>query len=198
MSKDFKKLTYKNYITLQDKTEVDTIAQYVKPNHQLFLKDNILNPKYNPLSMMTFNEYIFLSSPPQNKKYTSPQTKDISAINIPFISFPILYKIGLNDILNLKYLNIVATLKWIVQQMQHIQKAEETIFRGTDLEWERAGGKDMSRFKFYNLINFVSNSDITKEAQVKQLPYYQILVYADYKKSQGRIEKKMMDNAKKK
>ena len=194
----FEKLTYRQYILLKDKNEVDTLSQYVKVNEKLYLDNSILRPKYNPLSMMTFNEYIYLSSPPQDEKYRSKDTENMSAINIPFISFPILYKIGLNDILRLKYFNVVATLKWIVQEMLKIQKAEETIFKGTDLEWERAGGKDMSRFKYYNLINFVSNSDITKEAQVKQLPYYQVLVYADFKKSQARIEKKMMDNARKK
>lgn len=144
---------------------------------------------------MTFNEYIYLSSPPQDPKYITKETKNLPSINIPFISFPILYKVGIQQILSLKYFNVVASLKWIVEQMGLIHKAEQTIFKGTDLEWERAGGKDMERFKYYNLINFVSNSDITKEAQVKQLPYYQILVYADFKKSQARIEKKMMENS---
>ena len=191
----FEKLTYRQYILLKDKGDVDTIAQYVKADQNLYLNNKMYRPVYNPLSMMTFNEYIYLSSPPQQKKYISEQTKNLPAINIPFISFPLLYKIGTKDILKLKYFNVIATLKWIVEQMQLIKKAEDTIFSGNDLEWERAGGKDMSRFKHYNLINFVSNSDITKEAEVKQLPYYQILIYADFKKAQARIEKKMMDNA---
>ena len=193
---NIKKLTYEQYFYSKNKKEIDAFIPYVKPATKLKIKDKVISVKYNPLSMVPLGEYIYLFSPSRDTRFITADTKDVPVINLPLIAFPIIFRrVDRLDVLSAPYLNVVAVQKWLTEQANIVQSAFENVFREKDLKWVQAGGKDMDRFKFYNLINFVTAGDITKEEEIKKIPIYQIIIYADHKLSKNRIEKRMADIA---
>lgn len=198
---DISALTYQQYILASDKNYIDTLATYVKPAQKLLIDKKNVSPKYSPLSTLTFNEYIFLTAPISDKRFINAETEGSPNISIPFIALPVLYrKVTKYDVLRANYLNVIAVMKWVANEFLKMSKARQNVFSqaGKDIEWNKAGGNEMERFGDYGLLNFVSGGDITKESTIKNLPYSSILIFADITLSKQRIEKRMMDNVRRK
>lgn len=196
--KDFEKVTFKQYAVLKDKSGFEPLIKFLKPSPILYLKKKRYEPKYCPLINMPFKLYVHLNKPVSDKKLLTPQTQGTINFNVPFICFPEFYDIEQKQLADVKFLNIIAIQKWIKNELDDITKAEKNTFRNRDPKFIMAGGDKLKQFGHYNLINFVSNSDILKEDAIMELSYRRILLYANYKNTQAEIENKMMEMQSKK
>ena len=168
-----KHITYGDYLYLKNRSQVDTLSKYIKPNKLIQVNGSIIKPKFDPLITLPFGVFIDLTNPSLLEKY---KALEMPKLFIPELSFPRLYKgLGLSDVHKLKYHNVVAVLHWFSKELEAIRQWETNIFG--------AGNKEdkMSKFGVYNLIQFVTGGDILAEDKILDIPYRHILIYAEYK-----------------
>lgn len=99
------------------------------------------------------------------------------------------------DILELRLSEFFAHLNSIKEQLTVIIQAEQRGLQSKypDVKWEAVeGSKKMAEFGIYNTLDLVSNGDITKWEDIKQLPYSTVFIKLRMITKKGDLEKEMM------
>lgn len=160
-------LSVSEYESLEDKSQVDVVLEFINPSERLVMKDGTERfPTEESMTDYSFRAVIFFKN--------CLRESDINSV---------LYRMyDIDSVAEANVYSLTAVYKWIGSEMERIIKNESRLSSSKDADaWKSAGMERMGAFGEYFSL-YILCQDITKEDAILDLPFYRVFDYMECQK----------------